>query len=285
MLCKLSMSRALVRATARVALTAVTGSGCSGPSIGSVGPASANELDATSPDGARGPDGSGADDVGGEAGADWCASQGMSHALCEDFDEGVPGKLTATTYGGGIVAADVSDYVSPPESMWASIPALVGPHAAGGAFASFVTAGSRFELQADFQVAPECVVNADGVTLAVLTFDSYSVALLAGSGTSDLVELDYAPDGGLSASTSHPLTSPIPSDVWDRLVIDVNLSTRTASVTVSENAVLTRELLSLEPPLTFPASTTMGVGAEIKNQAGQSAGCHVRVDNVLFDSL
>jgi hypothetical protein len=209
----------------------------------------------------------------------------MSHALCEDFDEGVPGKLTATTYGGGIVAADVSDYVSPPESMWASIPALVGPHAAGGAFASFVTAGSRFELQADFQVAPECVVNADGVTLAVLTFDSYSVALLAGSGTSDLVELDYAPDGGLSASTSHPLTSPIPSDVWDRLVIDVNLSTRTASVTVSENAVLTRELLSLEPPLTFPASTTMGVGAEIKNQAGQSAGCHVRVDNVLFDSL
>jgi len=293
-LCKLGMSGVLVRASARVVLTGVACGGCSGPesmasgyradaSMGSMGPASENELDATSPDGARAADG--ADGGGGEAGADWCASQGTAHALCEDFDEGVPGKLTSTNYGGGIVAADVSDYVSAPESMWASIPALVGPHAAGGAFASFVTTGSHFELQADFQVAPECTVNADGVTLATLTFDGYSVALVAASGTSDLVELDYAPDGGLGASAAHPLASPVSNGVWERLMMDVNLSRRTASVTISGNAVLSGQLLSLEPPLALPASTTMGVGAEIKNQAGESAGCHVSVDDVVFDSL
>src|SRR5580692_1784703 len=160
------MSRALVRA-ARLALVGVACLGCGAAGTpAAAGGASGHDVDASSTD-APPPTDTGSRDGADEA-LDWCSSQGISHLFCEDFDQGVPGGLTSKTYGGGTVAADVSDYVSAPESMWASTPPLVGPHGAGGAFgtASFTAAGPHFQLQADLQIAPDCVANGDGTTLA-----------------------------------------------------------------------------------------------------------------------
>jgi hypothetical protein len=55
-------------------------------------------------------------------------------------------------------------------------------------------------------------------------------------------------------------------------------------VTVDGQVTLSREALTLEPSAA-PASATLGLGAEVTNQLGQSLGCRVRVDNVLFDSF
>lgn len=279
------MSRAVVRA-ARLALTGALclACGASSSSGGGAGGRSGNDADATATD-APSPTDTGSPD-GGDGAIDWCSSQGTSHLFCEDFDEGVPGRLTSKTYGGGTVAADVSDYVSAPESMWASTPPLVGPHGAGGAFgtASFDAVGPHFQLQTDLQVAPDCVANGDGATLATVTFDTYSVALLAALGGSYLMELTYASDGGLAGSTQHRLATPIPNDAWRTVVLDLDFSTREANVTVSGEAALSHQPLSFVPS-PAPTAPTIGLGAEIQNRVGQSEGCRVRVDNVLFDSF
>jgi hypothetical protein len=218
---------------------------------------------------------------------DWCDAQGASHLFCEDFDHGVPGRLTSKTYGGATVAADVSDYASPPESMWTSTPTLAGPHAAAGAFGtlSFLTTAPHLRVQADLQIAPDCVGNVDGVTLVMLTLGAYSITLRTALGASALVELAYAPDGGLASSASHRLTAQIPNNVWSTVVFEVDLSAREANVTVAGAPTLMHEPLSLESSTAAPVSATVGLGAEVTNQTGQSTGCRVRVDNVLFDSL
>jgi hypothetical protein len=285
------VSRALVRA-AGMALTGLACTGCGGagasanPATGSGGLRGlpGDEVDASTTDA---PTDSGSDDgASNEEAVDWCAAQGMSHLLCEDFDHGVPGKLTSKTYGGATVAADVSDYVSPPESMWASTPALTSPHAAAGAFAtsSFATLARHLQLQADFRLDPDCIGNDDGVTLAVLTLGTYSVTLQASARASDLVELDYGADGGLASSASHRLTGQIPNNAWSTVVLEVDLTAREAAVTVDGEVALIHEPLTVEPPAA-PTSATLGLGAEVTNLLGQSTGCRVRVDNVLFDSF
>jgi hypothetical protein len=282
------MSRTVVRAV-RIALAGLV---CNGCSAGESGPGPAARSRAASGDDADASPSDALIDAGSEDGAtneeaiDWCTSQGTSHLLCEDFDHGVPGGLTSKTYGGGIVAADVSDYVSAPESMWASTPALAGPHATAGALAtaSFATLAQHLQLQADFQIAPDCIGNGDGVTVAVLTLGTYSITLRATPRASDLVELSYGADGGLAGSASHPLTSPIANNAWSTVVLDLDLPAQEAEVTVDGQATLTREALTLEPSAA-PASAILGLGAEVTNQLGQSLGCRVRVDNVLFDSF
>jgi hypothetical protein len=293
------MSRAFVRAVAVLALAGVAVGGCSvvgsdsspgqnaSSGAGTPGRASGSGLAAPSSGDAAGA-ANGGDDAGGESSVDWCAAQATAHLLCEDFDQGVPGKLTSRTYGGGTVAADVSASVSGPESMWASTPALFGRGANAGAFAtaSFVaTNTSRSRLQAEFQVAADCVATQDGVTLVTLGFDTYSVSLVATSGASEIVEQVYAPDGGLSGSAAYPLTSQVPKDLWSLVVLEVDLSAKTASVTLSADAVPESRNLSLEPSLSAPVATTLDVGAAITNDVGRSPGCQLRVDSVLFDLL
>jgi hypothetical protein len=272
-----------------MALAGVACSGCgsaaSGASLpsGSRGSSAASGADA---DATTADTGSG-DAASNEETLDWCDAQGASHLFCEDFDHGVPGRLTSKTYGGATVAADVSDYTSPPESMWTSTPTLAGPHATAGAFGtwSFVTTAPHLQVQADLQIAPDCVGNGDGVTLVMLTLDAYSVTLRTALGSSALVELVNAPDGGLASSASHRLTAQIPNDAWSTVVFEVDLSAREANVTVAGTPTLIHEPLSLEPSTAAPASAIVGLGAEVTNQIGQSTGCRVRVDNVLLDSF
>lgn len=279
------MSRALVRAT-RMALAGVACTGCGSAATGAYVPTGSSGSSADGGDATTADAGSG-DAASNEETLDWCDAQGASHLFCEDFDHGVPGRLTSKTYGGATVAADVSDYASPPESMWTSTPALAGPHATAGAFGtlSFVTTTPHLQVQADLQIAPDCVGNGDGVTLVVLTVDAYSVSLRTALGASALVELAYGPDGGLASSASHRLTAQIPNNAWSTVVFEVDLSAREANVTVAGTPTLKDEPLSLEPSTAGPISATVGLGAEVTNQTGQSTGCRVRVDNLLFDSF
>jgi hypothetical protein len=291
------MSRALVRAVA-VGLAGMAGAGCSALDSGSVVSAQGSSGNGASGSSSSGRDGGaeasgdasaadgGSDDGGAEASGDWCDTQPALHLFCEDFDQGVPGKLTSKTYGGGLVAADVSNVVSGTESMWASTPPL-HPAAFASALgtASFMKPSSHPRLQAELQVASDCVATQDGVTLATLTFEAYSVMLVATAGGTRLVEQVSAADGGVAGSAAYPLTSPIPSDVWSVVVLDIDLSARRATVTLSGTAVLTSQALSLAPELAPPMATVLSVGAEIQNDLDQSPGCRVRVDNVLFDLL
>ncbi len=281
------MSRALVGA-ARMALAAVACASCGSAATS-----------ASLPPGSRGSSGAGdaADATTAETGSrdaasyeeslDWCDAQGAAHTFCEDFDHGVPGGLTSKTYGGATVAADVSDFASPPESMWTSTPTLLGPHATAGAFgtSSFVTAAPHLRVQADLQIASSCAENVDGVTLVMLTLDAYSVSIRTALGTSSLVELSYAPDGGLASSASHRLTAQIPNNAWTTVVLEVDRSAREADVTVAGAPTLMHQPLSLAPSIAAPASATVGLGAEVTNQTAQSTGCRVRVDDVLVDAF
>lgn len=283
------MSRTFVGAATRLALAVAACASCSGgeASGGFAGFDRFMDVDAAASDEASGPEAGSIGDANGDVDLDWCAAQGGSHLLCEDFDQGVPGRLTSKIYGGATLAADVSDYTSAPESMWTLIPPLAGPHARAGAFAgaSFMTAAAHVRLRADLQIADDCVGNADGVTLAMLTFDTYSVTLVAAQGVSNLVELVYAPDGGLASTASHALTSRMPNDTWTTIALEIDRSASRATVTLAGETVLSDQNLPLAPPSTPFASTTLSVGAEIQNQIGQSAGCRVRVDNVLFDGF
>jgi hypothetical protein len=284
------MSRARVGAALAVALcggcggAAAKAGGFSGGS-GSLGSLSGSDV-GSAMDAESLNDGAGGDASNRDASLDWCALQSPSHLLCEDFDQGVPGQLASKTYGGAVMAADVSEFVSAPESMWISIPALAGPHTAAGALASapFPMTGPHVQLRAEFQIAAECAANNDGVTVAAMTFGNYSVDLVAALGASYLVELAQGPDGGLASSASHRLASPIPTDSWTPIVLEVDLSTHDASVTLPGAPAIDQPLSLAASPGPAPAAT-LGLGAEIQNQAGMSAGCRVRVDNVLFDSF
>jgi hypothetical protein len=227
---------------------------------------------------------SGAVDAGVDAAIDWCLSQSPLHLFCEDFDQGVPGKFATKTYGGGSVAADTSDYVSPPQSMWAWSPPLSSPTASAGALVTktFGVHATRFRLQVDVKVSLECTANADGATLATLGLDTYALALMATSGPSKLEEITYAADGGIGTLVSHTLAAPVPRASWVTLVASIDLSLRTASLTMSGMSALSAQRLALAPSTAQSAS--LELGAAVKNNQGQSAGCRVHLDNVLFDA-
>jgi hypothetical protein len=77
----------------------------------------------------------------------------------------------------------------------------------------------------------------------------------------------------------------MPNDAWVTIEVEIDRAGSKATVTLAGETVLSDQDLPLAPPSTPFASTTLSVGAEIQNQLGQSTGCRVRVDNVLFDGF
>ena len=236
--------------------------------------------------------GDGSPDAGDASPADaasgFCASQASSQLFCEDFDQGVPGQFAMTTYGGGAIAADVSDFASPPESLWANTPALAAAGASAGAFAtaSFSTAGAgRLRLQAALQVDAGCVANRDGVELVQLVSmtGSYAVTLQSSATETDLIEQSFGRDGGIAQFVSHRVSGPWPSTGWNVLVVDVDLTAAKVTVEVSGMTKIDAESLSLLPPSLGAVSIDLGAATE--NVLAISNGCTVHVDDVLFDAV
>jgi hypothetical protein len=228
-----------------------------------------------------------------EASVTWCASMDASaHTFCEDFSEGVPGKLSTQTGGGGTLDADTVNFVLAPPSMRATTPNLPNPGQMAEAFGLYQFTGIdglHDVLQTEIRVDSSCFAhgNKDAVTVAVLSFMSarYALAVLAASNATTLVEALYGADGGISNLALHPFGAPLPIDKWSSLVVDARLSVAladTVSVTVNSVDVLKNEKLTLIPatPANHPS---LLLGASVTNSMSVSTGCAVNIAHVLFD--
>lgn len=85
----------------------------------------------------------------------WCQEQG-THTLCEDFDEGVPGKLSPQTTTGAAVSQDATS-----GALLATTSPISPQNVESTAFGTYVSpvAGPTLSLQADFKVGSDCFAN------------------------------------------------------------------------------------------------------------------------------
>ena len=269
-------------------------SACSGKVTDSPGRGEADaagQLDAGSD--AEPIDGSGS---GGSSG--WCALQGP-HTFCEDFGEGVPGKLASAVSPGAGLSVDPTDYASPPQSMLAAtspLPAM-GERSSAWGYYEASTPGASFHLQADFEIGSDCFANGDydDIVIARVDYemDSYGIVfyvsgepsangLVLGAGT---YETTGDADGG---------TNPVgPADYGyfsaDRWVTLTLWGQLTAGSSEGGFSIApTQPPIAVGGGLLGPASTpahppTVYVGADVQSNESLSGGCDVHIDNVLFD--
>jgi hypothetical protein len=228
-----------------------------------------------------------------EAAVGWCASMDASaHTFCEDFSEGVPGKLSSQTAGGGTIEADTMNYVLAPPSMRAVTPNLSNPAQMAQAFGLYDFTGIdglHDVLQTQIRVDSSCFAhgNKDGVTVAALSFQGarYALAVIAASSATTLIEAVYGADGGVSSIALHPFGAPLPIDKWSSLVVDARLSVLadTVSVTVNSVDVLKNDKLTLTPANPVASHPSLLLGASVTNAMSASTGCSVNIAHVLFD--
>jgi hypothetical protein len=240
-----------------------------------------------------------ASDGDSDAGLPFCANAGV-HSFCEDFDTtaGVPGKFTpltsssVTVGNGSKIVADTSVFVSSPNSALTQTPALLRPSGdqatallkATIAASSTTTPATRLKWSAELQVGTGCVANADGALVALMTTGGYGLALSVLPAQTELVELNFASDGGVADSTVHGFPA-VPTDPeWLAVGIELDLRVKTATVTVDGTAVLDTVMLTLSPP-SSATSASLFLGAQVSDVKAVSPGCRVHVDNVLFDVL
>jgi hypothetical protein len=102
--------------------------------------------------------------------------------LCEDFRDGIPGKLSPAASVGAQLTADTANYESAPQSMLAMTPPVpvAGGESMAFGFYSAKARGASFGLQLDFQVGEDCFANGayDNVTIAHVDYrtDLYGIA-------------------------------------------------------------------------------------------------------------
>jgi hypothetical protein len=231
-----------------------------------------------------------------DAALPFCANAGP-HSFCEDFDTaGVPGKFIEVTSSSLLVAsgakivADTTTFVSGPNSALAETPALLrqnGDQATAVLEATIAAAGTaapamRFKWSAQLQVGPGCVANADGAIIGLLMTGSYGVAIAVLPAQTQLVELGFGNDGGVTDRRAQSFPAIPIEPRWVGIGVSLDLRLKTATVTVDGSAVLDTLTLTLSPPSSAP-SASLFLGADVVDSQGISGGCHVHVDNVLFD--
>ena len=130
---------------------------------------------------------------GGEAAAasaHWCSTQG-SHVFCEDFTDGVPGRLSADLSVGSTVTADTDNFTSASLAMLATTPALGTDGGQGSAYGLYTTTvpGAHFRVQADVRVDSRCFDGGyyDRVTVLAVEYPSenYEIKLYVSPAISD----------------------------------------------------------------------------------------------------
>jgi hypothetical protein len=233
-------------------------------------------------------DGGGADGAPG-----FCAAMGATHLFCEDFDGQFPGKFSPlTTVTGGIgsphIDPDTAMFVSPPQSAAAVTPALgkAGDDAVAylSAPVNATAAGSRLKLTFDLQVGPGCTSNRDGATIAVLQVGTYSLGLGVADTGAAVAEIVEAPDGGVVNKNTYNLSAAPATDQWIALGLDANLGTHKLTVTEGTTTLLNSQSLQFVVSESVSSATIL-LGAHVRNALDLSAGCRIRIDNVLFDIL
>lgn len=227
-----------------------------------------------------------------DAGKPWCASQGSSHTLCEDFTAGVPDMIsTEVITGGGSLSADTTDFTSAPQSLLATTPALTsaGATASAIAYKAFTSAiGSHFSLSLDLKVDASCVAKSakNGVSVLALDFadTNYNLVVQVLPGEIDAVELS-----GQTITQTHQFQTIVPNG-WQRWTLDVDgtamlgstAAPKTFNLVVGSTTIF-KESLQKAPPLVALAHPQLVIGAIVKNATSETPACKVHVDDILFD--
>jgi hypothetical protein len=229
-----------------------------------------------------------------DAGPGWCASHGTGHTFCEDFLAGVPDQLVAVALNGTLVA-DTTDYESPPQSMTASVPALL-KGTSGTAFGSHdlsKATGTQFEVSAYYKVASTCFPEAgqeNAVSLLALDFPDTSyelvVALLPTS--VELIEVTSDPDGGNTKVQPMSIQATNLVDSWQDFTLSVDgggaLAGKTATLTVGNATFFDKVALKNAPTVAFLQHPLVYFGLASKNDGSDTApACRVGVDDILVD--
>src|SRR6185312_964117 len=278
--------RALAHTTAGFLLLAIACAACGdaftaapdggGPG-GDAGTTPDAEPDATPPSDA-GPD----DAVAADAGAGFCASQAASHTFCEDFSNGVPGrKLAGVVNGGGMIAADKTDFQSAPASMLATTPGLPNKGDSANAIATvdFPTiAGNEFTLSMGVEPDASCMAgnNGDFVSFAALYFPgaSYEIGIGVTDKGIEVIEASLDDGGAITGIQVHDPQVPLQPSGWANWTITTSGTiSRTFTMTVGGQAVFTNERLKSVPATAPIQHPTLVVGAATRNTNGRSSGC------------
>jgi hypothetical protein len=223
-----------------------------------------------------------------DATSGWCQQQG-AHTLCEDFDQGVPGKLSPQL----TAASTIGEDDAPSRALLATTSPISPQDVESTAFGTYVSpvAGASFSVKADFKVGSDCFANGyRPVTLVRVDYldVGYTLAYSAAPASSGSGWVMQLGDTETPPQTSGPFgggvgtSTFIPTDQWARLTLWADLGSQTGG-----NGV---QLLTPNGP-----GDSVGGGIFGPTQTPTSApvlrigvdaathGCSVDIDNVLFD--
>jgi hypothetical protein len=227
---------------------------------------------------------------GGEpdATSGWCQQQG-AHTLCEDFDQGVPGKLSPQLTAGSTIGEDDA----PSRALRATTSPIAPQDVESIAFGTYVSpvAGASFSVQADFKVGSDCFANGyRPVTLVRVDYldVGYTLAYSAAPASSGSGWVMQVGDIETTPQTPGPFgvaggsLTFIPTDQWARLTLRADLGSKGGGYGVqilAPNGPHDSSGGGIFGPSQTPASApVLRIGADAATH-----GCSIDIDNVLFD--
>ena len=179
-----------------------------------------------------------------DAGPSFCSALSPKPKFCDDFDDGDAADAwdSQAVVGGSALDIDVSSYTSAPYSLGVFTPALANMQAASAALRKtlFGTAKHSTLSFSTFLVSNPVVTKG---SLAIATLDvslDHFFALHLRDSPQDGVSLPAAVLEEIEGSTitRYPLSSLPPMGAWTRVVIDIDLNTAKANVTIGGTKVV-----------------------------------------------
>jgi hypothetical protein len=221
------------------------------------------------------------------ASAHWCSSQG-THVFCEDFTDGIPGRLADDLSVGSSVTPDMGKSTATSPAMLATTPPLTTDGGQSWAYGSHTTTvtGAHFRLQADVRVDSSCFDNGyyDRVTVLGVEYASgnyviklYVTPAVGENGiflSAGIVEFN---NGEAAYGAEYGWFS---TDEWETMTLWAD-EPSSGGLSVSPAGIAAGGgIFGGQGPY---QEATLRVGASTQNVQSHSSGCEVSVDNVLFD--
>ena len=245
--------------------------------------ASSDVTDDSTPDAGR--DGSMPDaPVDGEAGPKpYCASLAKQPKLCEDFDNGLFSMQFTNVHqsSSGMLASSSALFVSPPRSMLAQLQASDAA-VSDYAYLTRLFVGTASSVTYGFHFRPESWTagGKSGIAAAIVIDDGapsqHALSFYVTDSYAAVEEVFVK--NNVTQFLDHTLTIPPQLNQWTRVEIALDLTGRTASVTLDANPVLTAASLD---PSWAPGTPAIDLG--ITYAGGQASAWSFRYDNVVVD--
>jgi hypothetical protein len=203
----------------------------------------------------------------------------------------VPDQLVEFAVGGSI-AADTTDYSTPPQSMATSSPPL--PRGASAtAFASHDLSkanGTQFTIATFFKVASSCFpangqANAESILALNFPESNYELVLAVLPSSVELIEVTSDPDGGSMKVQPQTVQATGLLDTWSSWTLDVTGGVpKTATLTVGKAILFDKVPLRNAPTFGLLQHPQAYFGVAAKNDGSAALpACKVGVDDILID--